>query len=93
MIGELDRAFFERRRALLHVLPAELLARDPVLLPTLTAGDRLVMLADTCDPARRKEAQAVASALSDGVVPVLRAFNACLDTRERDIELWRRQLR
>ena len=91
VLAELDRAFFERRRALLHTLSTipGVLARAATL-PMLTAGDRLVMLADTCDPARRAEAQELASSLSDGANPILRDFNACLDRRDRSIELWRR---
>ena len=89
ILAELDRAFFERRRALLHALPVDLVARA-AQIPQLTVGDQLVLLADTCDPARRAEAQRLASSLSEGANPVLREFNACLDSRERVQAVWRR---
>lgn len=89
ILAELDRAFFERRRALLHALPVDLVARARQL-PQLTVGDQLVLLADTCEPGRRAEAQRLASSLSEGANPVLREFNACLDTRERVQAIWQR---
>ena len=91
ILAELDRAFFERRRALLHALPVDLVARA-ASVPMLTVGDQLVLLADSCEPARRAEAQRLASSLSEGAMPVLRDFNACLDTRERAQAAWRRAL-
>ena len=90
ILAELDHAFFARRHALLQTLSnlPDVLAHAATL-PTLTPGDRLVLLAETCDPARRHEAQDAAAGLSDGANPILRELNACLDRRERTMEIRR----
>ena len=90
ILAELDRAFFERRRQLLDALgerPGVYARADSI--PQLTASDRVVLLAATCDPVKRVEAQRVASQLSDGVMPLLGAFNDCLDEREHAIAAFR----